>query len=122
MSYESKIKQKEDRIDNLEREASCFRGKNYYDNDGLQNFLIFKAIFSSFKRSGANISSWKSTGICDDDSVILSAVSTSSNVAPSLIIASENGKPNVRFSGNLLKQTKIANNYMQTKKKVEWQS
>ena len=109
MSDESKIKQKVDRIDDLEREASYFRGKDYFDNDGAQNVLAFRLVFSSFKRSGANISSWRSSGIYDDGNVILTAVSNSSSVVPRLI--NENGKLNVSFSGNLLKQTKVAYNH-----------
>ena len=109
MSDESKIKQKVDRIDDLEREASYFRGKDYFDNDGAQNVLVFRLVFSSFKRSGANISSWRSSGIYDDGNVILTAVSNSSSVVPRLI--NENGKLNVSFSGNLLKQTKVAYNH-----------
>ena len=38
LSYESKIKQKEHRIDDLERETSYFRGKNSFDNYVAQNF------------------------------------------------------------------------------------
>ena len=109
MSDESKIKQKVDRIDDLEREASYFSGKDYFDNDGAQNVLVFRLVFSSFKRSGANISSWRSSGIYDDGNVILTAVSNSSSVVPRLI--NENGKLKVSFSGNLLKQTKVAYNH-----------
>ena len=107
MSYEGKIKQKEDRIENLHREASYF--KVYFDNDGEQNFLVFRPVFSSFKRSGDNISTWKSAGVYDDDNVVLSAVSHSLSVVPRLI--NENGELNISFSGNLLKQTKVADNH-----------
>ena len=92
----------------VERDVSYFRGKKYYNTDGTQKFLVFKAVFSFFERSEASISSWKSTGVYDGNNVILSAVSNSSNLVPSLIIASENGKLNVTFSGNLSKQTKVA--------------
>ena len=67
-------------------------------------------MFGSFKRSGANITEWKSPGVYDDNDVLLKAVNTSS-IAPKLKIASENGKLSVRFRGNLLKQTKVAYNH-----------
>ena len=57
LSYESRLKKKEDRIDELERETSYFSGKNYFDTDGAQNYLVFKSISSSFSRSVVNISS-----------------------------------------------------------------
>ena len=43
LSYEHKLKQREDIINDLERYASYFRGKNYFDgNDGAQNLLVFQ--------------------------------------------------------------------------------
>ena len=41
LSYKHKLKQKEHRINDLERVASYFRGKNYVDGDGAQNYLVF---------------------------------------------------------------------------------
>ena len=70
---------------------------------------MFRPVFSSFKRSGANISTRKLTGIYDDDNVVLSAVFNSSSVVPRLI--NENRKLNVSFNGNPLKQTKVAYNH-----------
>ena len=107
LSFESRLKEKEDTLEDVQRQASYFRGQNYYDSDDLQNYLVFNGIFTSFKRSGSNITSWKSTGLygCNEDNdVKLDAVNTSASLAPKLAIASENGKLNVRFSGNLLKQ------------------
>ena len=40
--YNNRLKKVKDRIDGLERYASYFRGKNYFDgDDGTQNALIF---------------------------------------------------------------------------------
>ena len=72
---------------------------------------IFKAVFSSFKISGANISTWKSTGVYDDHNVLLTALSNSSNVVPRVITDSGNGKLNVSLNGNLIKQTKVTYNH-----------
>ena len=35
LSYEHKLKQREDTINDLERDASYFRGKNYFSDDGM---------------------------------------------------------------------------------------
>ena len=114
MGYESRLKQKEDLTNDLEREVSYFKRKNYYDSDGLQNYLVFKVVSSSFKRSRSNNTLWKSTGTYDlneDNDVSLTTVCDSSSIVPKHIIASENGKLNVRFSENLLKQSKIHYNH-----------
>ena len=42
LSYEHKLKRRKDTINDLERVASYFRGKNYFDEDGTQNYLVFK--------------------------------------------------------------------------------
>ena len=64
LSYESKLKQKEDIVNDLEKYASYLWGKNYFDgSDGTQNCLVFKPTFKSFNRSGFNISSRESTGL-----------------------------------------------------------
>ena len=42
LTYNKRLNQSKDRIDNLERYASYSRGKNYFDgNDGAQNSLVF---------------------------------------------------------------------------------
>ena len=60
--------QSKDRIDDLERYESYFRGKNYFDgNDGAQNSLVFQVGEKYFKNNfGSDISSigiWKSKGL-----------------------------------------------------------
>ena len=44
LSYEHKLKQREDAMRDLERNASCFRGKNYFGDDGMQNCFVFQPI------------------------------------------------------------------------------
>ena len=111
LAYESRLKQKEDLVNELERKIQYYQGKDYYHTDGLPDFLVFKSTFNNFKRSGASVNSWKSSGIHDEDDAILSAVYNSLNALPRLIITSENFKFKVRFSGNMLKQDKIHYNH-----------
>ena len=50
--YEHKLKQRRDTINDLERVASYFRGKNYFDSDdGTQNYLVFQRIYKYFNTS-----------------------------------------------------------------------
>ena len=51
-------------IDDLEREASNLRGKDYY----LNSWLLFRPIFSSFTRDTTSlyIGKWRSMGLNDE--------------------------------------------------------
>ena len=50
MSYESRVKQKQDTVQDLERYALYLRGKNYFDgSDGTQNYLVFQGVSKYFK-------------------------------------------------------------------------
>ena len=60
MCFESSLKQKEDTLNDLEREASFFRG-NYYFNQ--QSYLIYEPRTFSFKQTSSGITIWKSTRI-----------------------------------------------------------
>ena len=43
LTYNNRLNQAKDRIDDLERYASYFKGKNYFDgNDGAQNTPVFQ--------------------------------------------------------------------------------
>ena len=65
LSYEHKLKQREDIINDLERYAFYFRGKNYFNgSDGAQNSLVVQVGENYFKHNfGSNSSKikiWKS--------------------------------------------------------------
>ena len=42
LSYEQKLKQREDTIQDLETDASYFRSKDYFGDDGMQNYFVFQ--------------------------------------------------------------------------------
>ena len=48
--------------------AAYFRGKNYFGDDGIQDYLVFQPINRCFKKVNKtnNISSWKSKGLFTD--------------------------------------------------------
>ena len=56
LCFESRLKQKEDTLNDLEREASLFRGSYYYSQN---SYLLFESKSKSFSKSGGSISSWK---------------------------------------------------------------
>ena len=65
LSYDHKLKQREDIINDLQRYTSYFRGKNYFDgNDGAQNSLVFqlgeKYFEYNFGSNSSKIEIWKS--------------------------------------------------------------
>ena len=109
LDLESRLKQKENIVDESQKEISCFKGKHNYDRDRSQIFLVYKGWFSSLETlTGSNITKWKSSGIYDKDDSTLEAVNTICGSAPRLRIASENGKLNVRFNKKMLKESKVA--------------
>ena len=50
LSYEHKLKQREDTINYLERDASYFRCNNYFGDDGMQNYFVFQPMYKYFKK------------------------------------------------------------------------
>ena len=73
LSYEHKLKQREDTRNDLERVASYFRGKNYFDGDGIQNYLVFQGVYKYFEDVDASktiikfhANSWISKGLSDE--------------------------------------------------------
>ena len=49
LSYEHKLKQKEDTKNDFKKVASYFRGKNYFDEDDTQNYLVFQGVYKYFE-------------------------------------------------------------------------
>ena len=102
LSFGSRLKQKEETFNDLEREASFFRG-NYYFNQ--QSYLICEPKTFSFKQTSSGITHWKSTGI-DYYSVKtdLRGVANTSGVYPKF---SGETRMSVKFSGNYVKENKV---------------
>ena len=79
LTYNNRLNQAKDRIDDLERYASYFRGKNYFDgNDGAQNTLVIQTMQKHFNLSNKDqIGKWKSKGLSNQ---YLNALGTISDV------------------------------------------
>ena len=92
LKYKTSLDHNKSVIDDLEREATFFRGKDYY----LNSWLLFRPIFSSFNRStdSSYIEKCKSKGLNDESE--LTAVKFSQNNEPKMVISNE--KIGIRFS------------------------
>ena len=49
LTSNNRLNQSKYRIDELERIASDFRGKNYFDGNGTQNYLVFQGVYKYFE-------------------------------------------------------------------------
>ena len=114
LSYEHKLKQREDTINDLERDASYFRGKNYFDDDGMQNYFVFQPLYKYFKRvldstdNTVYVHYWQSKGL-SDGKINAPGTSSSNDQAPIL----EYGGAGIRlkFKGDPLRQNKVTYNH-----------
>ena len=73
LSYKHKLKQREDTINDLKRVASYFRGKNYFDGDRTQNYLVFQGVYKYFEDvdvsktiNKIHANSWISKGLSEE--------------------------------------------------------
>ena len=90
-------------------DASYFRVKNYFDDDGTQNYLVFQAAYKYFEKTETTptlckISSWESKGLSNEK--IIAGTKT---VAPYLIY--ETAIIKVSFMPSILKQNKVTYNH-----------
>ena len=68
----------ENKLKKLKAFDSCYyNGKNYFDEDGIQDYLVFQSILKYFTLNSSWIRKWKSKGLSNES---LGVVSTSSNI------------------------------------------
>ena len=85
-----------------------FRGKSHFEEDGVQNYLIFEPMYKYFKNisgvgDGEYIYFWKTKGLSDE--MITSITASNYNVTPEL--SYYGSKIRINFNGRCLKQDKI---------------
>ena len=103
LGFESILKQKEYIVDEGQRKNSFTRGFYYYLQ---QSYLVYECRDYSFKKDDNDkLTTWKSTGI-DNLSVNsnLKAISDAASFLPSL---ENNGRMNVKLSGNYFVKNKV---------------
>ena len=102
LSFESRLKQKEDIIDDVQIENALTNGRDYYHD---KMYLLYECKAFSFKYTSGKINSWKSTGLnnysWDSD---MDAVSVATTSLPPLI---DNGRMSVRLEGTYFKQMRL---------------
>ena len=102
LGFESRLKQKEDIVDEVQRENALTSGRDYYLD---KMYLLYECKAFSFKYTSGKINLWKSTGINnysrDSDMDVVSVATTS---LPPLI---DNGRMSVRLEGAYFKQMRL---------------
>ena len=102
LGLESRLKQKEDIVDEVQRENALTSGRDYYLD---KMYLLYECKAFSFKYTSGKINLWKSTGLNnysrDSD---MDAVSVATTSVPPLI---DNGQMSVRLEGVYFKQMRL---------------
>ena len=88
-------------IDDLEREASFFKGSYYFNQ---QSYLIYEPKTFSFKQTSAGITHWKSTGI--NNYSLNTDLRGVANISGDYPKVSKGNRMSFRFSGNYVKENK----------------
>ena len=81
----AELKAEQDKIIKLQVfDSSYVRGKSHFENNGIQNYLVFQPIYRYFKklRNTERISSWKSKGLSDE--IIKPPATSDNSLAPAL--------------------------------------
>ena len=102
LGFESRLKQKEDIVDEVQRENALSSGRDYFLD---KMYLLYERKAFSFKYTSGKINLWKSTGINNnsrDSDMDVVSVATAS--LPPLI---GNGRMSVRLEGAYFKQMKL---------------
>ena len=83
-------------------DSSYFIGKSHFEEDGVQNYLVFQPIIRYFKiiANTKFISSWKSKGLSDE--TITPYATSDNSLAP--LINHYGSKVRVKFNKSCLKQ------------------
>ena len=102
LSFESRLKQKEDIVDEVQRENALKSGRDYYLD---KMYLFYECKAFSFKHTNNKINLWKSNGINNYTSNSdMDAVSMGTTDLPGLV---DNGRMSVKLSSAYFKQTKL---------------
>ena len=102
LGFEGRLKQKEDIVDEVQRENALTSGRDYYSD---KIYLLYECKAFSFKYASGRINLWKSTGLNnysrDSD---MDAVSVATTSLPPLIYI---GRMSVRLEGAYFKQMRL---------------
>ena len=88
-------------------DTAYFRGKNYFDDDGTQNYSIFQPVYKYFEKNSGKITSWESRGLSNETN----SFSRRLIITQPPIPAYDNARIKVKFNGDFLKQDKVICNH-----------
>ena len=102
LDFESRLKQKEDIVDEVQRKNALTSGRDYYLD---KMYLLYECKAFSFKYTSGKINLWKSTGVInysrDSDMDVVFVATTS--LSPLI----DNGRMSVRLEGAYFKQMRL---------------
>ena len=102
LKFDARLKQREDIIDDVQRDNALTNGRDYYRDE---MYLLYECRVYSFKYTGGKINLWKSSGLNNyTRNSDMDVVSVTDLDSPSLV---DNGKMNVALDGVYFKQTKL---------------
>ena len=102
LGFESILKQKEDIVDEVQRENALTSGRDYYLD---KMYLLYECKTFSFKYASGKINLWKSTGLNNySRNSDMDVVSVATTILPPLI---DNGRMGVRLEGAYFKQIRL---------------
>ena len=102
LGSESRLKQKEDIVDEVQRENALPGGRGYYLD---KMYLLYECKAFSFKYISSKIKLWESTGVNNySKDLDMDAVSIGTTDLPSLV---DNGRMSVRLEGVYFKQMRL---------------
>ena len=110
LSYEHKLKQREDTLNDLERDASYFRGKNYFGDDGMQNYFVFQPMYKYFKKIIDSTENTVYVHYCQSNRLSdgkINAPGTSSSNDQASILEYGGAGIRLKFKGDSLRQNKV---------------
>ena len=100
LGFESRLKQKEDTVNDNERSISFVRGWFFYSD---QSYLVYECRWFNFNYNLDKINQWKYVGLDNFSSDShMDAVAVNANDLP---VLKNNGRMSVRFQGCYFKQT-----------------
>ena len=109
ISNKSRHLQIENKLKKLKKfDSRCFKGKNHFEEDGTQSYLVFQPLYRYFRKiigvgSGNYIYFWKSKGLSDER--LISNTASNYKITPELTFYSTNTR--VEFNGSCLKSHTI---------------
>ena len=100
LATKAELKTEQDNLVKLQAfDSSYFHGKNHFEDDGTQNYLVFQPVSGYFKMvtNTSKVTAWKSKGLSDGS---IKPPLTSDNSLNPGINYFDNARIRVKFDGN----------------------